>query len=131
MYFTDGGSLGPTVGGSYHPLGSTPLRRGTPMKVQRSIRVAVATAAVLAMLDASASVVEKSMRAGGFDVQYKVILPNGYDAAKDYTAVLVMGGGPPTMNTVDGTLERNFRAEAEARGYIVVAPAAPNGELFF
>ncbi len=35
------------------------------------------------------------------------------------------------MNTVDGVLNRNLRAEAEKRGYIVIAPAAPNGELFF
>ena len=35
------------------------------------------------------------------------------------------------MNTVDGLLNRNLRAEAEKRGYIVIAPAAPNGELFF
>ena len=28
-------------------------------------------------------------------------------------------------------LDRNFRAEAEKRGYIVVAPAAPDGQLFF
>jgi pimeloyl-ACP methyl ester carboxylesterase len=35
------------------------------------------------------------------------------------------------MDTVDRTLERNFRTEAERRGYIVVAPAAPDGDLFF
>jgi poly(3-hydroxybutyrate) depolymerase len=35
------------------------------------------------------------------------------------------------MNTVDSVLNRNLRAEAEKRGYIVVAPAAPDGELFF
>jgi predicted peptidase len=67
----------------------------------------------------------------GLTVQYKVVLPAGYDAAKTYPAVLVMGGGPQTMNTVDGALNRNFRAEAEKRGYIIVAPAAPDGELFF
>jgi poly(3-hydroxybutyrate) depolymerase len=91
----------------------------------------VAAAASLASLDVSASVAEKSMRVAGMEVQYKVVLPDGYDAAKTYPAVLVMGGGPQTMNTVDGALERNFRAEAERRGYIVVAPAAPNGQLFF
>jgi len=64
-------------------------------------------------------------------VQYKVVLPNGYDPAKAYPAILALGGGPQTMNTVDAILTRNFRAEAEKRGYIVVAPAAPNGELFF
>jgi predicted esterase len=35
------------------------------------------------------------------------------------------------MNTVDGVLNRNLRAEAKRRGYIVVAPAAPDGQLFF
>lgn len=93
--------------------------------------VAAITAAGLSAPDASASVLEKSMRVAGADVQYKVVLPDGYDTAKTYPAVLVMGGGPQTMNTVDGALERNFRSEAERRGYIVVAPAAPNGELFF
>jgi poly(3-hydroxybutyrate) depolymerase len=101
------------------------------MNVRSSTRIAIAAAAALATLDSSASVLEKTMRAAGMDVQYKVVLPDGYDAAKTYPAVLVMGGGPQTMNTVDGALERNFRAEAERRGYIVVAPAAPNGELFF
>jgi predicted esterase len=32
---------------------------------------------------------------------------------------------------VDNVLNRNFRAEAEKRGYIVVAPAAPNDQVFF
>ena len=35
------------------------------------------------------------------------------------------------MNTVDSVLNRNFRAEAEKRGYIVIAPAAPDDQLFF
>jgi predicted peptidase len=59
------------------------------------------------------------------------VLPDGYDPAKAYPAILAMGGGPQTMNTVDGILARNFRAEAEKRGYIVIAPAAPDGQLFF
>ena len=88
-------------------------------------------ASVLATLATSASVVEKTARVAGVDVQYKVVLPDGYDAAKAYPAILVLGGGPQTMDTVDRTLERNFRAEAERRGYIVVAPAAPGGEPFF
>jgi len=35
------------------------------------------------------------------------------------------------MNMVDNVLNRNFRAEAEKRGYIVIAPAAPDDQLFF
>jgi poly(3-hydroxybutyrate) depolymerase len=92
------------------------------------------TALVLTLVSprvAPAEVMEKTRRVAGLTVQYKVVLPAGYDAAKTYPAVLVMGGGPQTMNTVDGALNRNFRAEAEKRGYIIVAPAAPDGELFF
>ena len=71
------------------------------------------------------------MRVAGTTVSYKLVLPNGYDAAKTYPAILVFGGGPQTMNTIDGALARNFQAEAEARGYIVIGPAAPDGDLFF
>jgi predicted peptidase len=78
-----------------------------------------------------AELIEKTKKIGRVTVEYKVVLPNGYDPAKAYPAILAFGGGPQTMNTVDGVLSRNLRAEAEKRGYIVVAPAAPNDELFF
>ncbi len=78
-----------------------------------------------------AEVIEKTTKVGGTTVHYKTVVPNGYDPAKAYPAILALGGGPQTMNTVDSTLSRNFRAEAEKRGYIVVAPAAPDGQLFF
>ena len=79
---------------------------------------------------ASAELLEKSMTAGGANVQYKVVLPEGYDPTKAYPAILALGGGPQTMNTIDGVLQRNLRAEAEKRGYIVVAPAAPDGDFY-
>ena len=78
-----------------------------------------------------AEVLEKTKQVGGTTVHYKVVLPNGFDSARPYPGILALGGGPQTMNTVDGILNRNFRAEAEKRGYIVVAPAAPDNQLFF
>src|ERR1700730_5314287 len=78
-----------------------------------------------------AEVIEKTKEAGGTTVHYKIVLPNGYDSAKAYPAILALGGGPQTMNTLDNILNRNFRAEGEKRGYTVVAPAAPDGQLFF
>ena len=98
-----------------------------------SVRM-LSAAVVLVALSASpvrAEVVEKSKQVARVNVQYKVVLPTSYDPAKAYPAIIVFGGGPQTMNTVDGTLMRNFREQAEKRGYIVVAPAAPNGDLFF
>jgi poly(3-hydroxybutyrate) depolymerase len=80
---------------------------------------------------ARAEVLDKTKTVAGMTVHYKVVLPDGYDRAAAYPAIIALGGGPQTMNTVDGILSRNFRAEAEKRGYIVVAPAAPGDQLFF
>jgi poly(3-hydroxybutyrate) depolymerase len=99
--------------------------------VVSGIGLVLAAAGALGARDASASVVERSMHVANTDVRYKVVLPDGYDAAKAYPGVIVLGGGPQTMEVVERTIERNFQAEAERRGYIVIAPAAPDGELFF
>jgi poly(3-hydroxybutyrate) depolymerase len=91
----------------------------------------VAAAVVAASTELLAEMVEKTTTVAGTAVRYRVVLPDGYRTGAEYPAVLVFGGGPQTMNTVETTLSRNFRAEAERRGYIVIAPAAPAGELFF
>ena len=91
----------------------------------------VAMLAALAVQAANAEVSERIMRVSGTQVSYKLVLPNGYDAAKSYPAILVFGGGPQTMDTIEGALARNFQDEAEKRGYIVIGPAAPDGDLFF
>jgi len=94
-------------------------------------KLVIGTVALIAAANASASVLQMIMTAGATRVEYKVVLPDGYDPSKEYPGIVALGGGPQTMTTVDGLLERNLRAEAEKRGYIVVAPAAPNGDLFF
>jgi polyhydroxybutyrate depolymerase len=91
----------------------------------------LAAAVTLAPQSARAEVQEKTKTIDGVTVQYKVVLPDGYDANKTYPAILGFGGGPQTIRSVDGVLNRNLRAQAEKRGYIVVAPAAPDGQLFF
>ena len=80
---------------------------------------------------AGAETLGKSGRFGGITVRYKVILPNGYDPARAYPAILAFAGGGQTLDAVNNTLERNWRAMAEERGYIVVSPAAPTNNLFF
>jgi poly(3-hydroxybutyrate) depolymerase len=92
---------------------------------------AAAAVVISAAQPVNAEEFEKTRKVGGTTVHYKVVLPNGYEPAKEYPAILALGGGPQTMNTVDAVLGRNFRAEAEKRGYIVIAPAAPDGHVFF
>src|SRR4051812_34325288 len=105
------------------------------MKISKWICLAegwlVAALLLAVTLPMQAETMEKTRDINGTPVHYKVVLPNGYDRSKAYPAILAFGGGPQTMNTVDSVLTRNLRAEAERRGYIVVAPAAPNEALFF
>jgi predicted esterase len=106
----------------------------SPMNQPQSKWTTLFSAVVVAMSviqPVQAELLEKTKRVGRTTVRYKVVLPGGYDPGRTYPALLVFGGGPQTMNTVDGVLNRNFRAEAEKRGYIVIAPAAPDDQLFF
>jgi poly(3-hydroxybutyrate) depolymerase len=91
----------------------------------------IAISIVVTLQPLHAEVLDLTKKVGGTTVHYKVVLPTGYDPAKAYPAILALGGGPQSINTVDSILTRNFRVEAEKRGYIVVAPAAPDGQLFF
>jgi poly(3-hydroxybutyrate) depolymerase len=99
----------------------------------RLLFAVVAAIAVLVLSDrpVAAEVLDKTAEISGTKLDYKVVLPNGYDRAKAYPAILAFGGGPQTMNMVEATLNRNWREQAETLGYIVVLPAAPNGDLFF
>jgi predicted esterase len=101
------------------------------MNRYRWIMGLVAALVILGCNSAQAEVLEKTKKIGGTIVHYKVVLPKNYDPNKTYPGVLGFGGGPQTMNTVDSVIARNFRDEAEKRGYIVVVPAAPNDQLFF
>jgi poly(3-hydroxybutyrate) depolymerase len=92
---------------------------------------AVVMSLALAAMPLQAEVVAKSGTFNGIKVDYKVVLPPGYDPAKTYPAVLGFAGGGQEMRIVDGVIRDHFRTEAERRGYIVIMPAAPNGQLFF
>lgn len=68
---------------------------------------------------------------GGMHVNFKVLLPDGYDAAREYPVILAFGGGEQSMQLVDIGLQRYWGGEARHRGYIVVSPAAPVGTLLY
>lgn len=91
----------------------------------------VAASLLVASHPLGAEVLDKAANIAGATVHYKLILPKGYDSAKAYPAVLAFPGGPQNMDTVEGTVERNWREQAERLGYIVIVPATPTGQLFF
>ncbi len=90
----------------------------------------LAAALTFAIQSASAKVYDKTATIGETPVHYKLILPKDYDPEKAYPAVLAFPPGSQTADMVLTTMERNWRGEAEKRGYIVIIPAAPNGRLF-
>jgi poly(3-hydroxybutyrate) depolymerase len=87
--------------------------------------------ALLFCAAAQAATLEKTGTFNGLKVDYKVVLPDNFDPARAYPAVLAFGGGPQNLRVVEGSLDRVWRKEAERRGYIVVAPIAPGGQLFY
>jgi predicted esterase len=87
------------------------------------------TAAMYVMQTVQGEVIDKTSKIRGTTVHYKVVLPNGYDPAMRYPAVIALGGGSQNMATVNGVLNRYFQAEGEKRGYIVFGLAAPEDQL--
>jgi predicted peptidase len=80
---------------------------------------------------APAATILKSGMFGGSKVDYKVVLPDGFDPARAYPVVLAFGGGAQDMRMVDIGLKGYWAPEAERRGYIVVSPASPDDQLLF
>ena len=97
------------------------------------MRVFAAAALIGTMLSPGvrAEMIEKSGTFGGLKLTYKVALPPSYDPTRAYPTVLVFTGGPQTLQMAGSTIETDWGAEAARRGYIVISPGTPNGELFF
>jgi predicted peptidase len=87
--------------------------------------------AALCISSGSAATLSKTGTFGGMEVQYKVLLPDGFTPDREYPVVLAFGPGSQTMVMVETALARYWGTEAKHRGYIVVSPAAPGGHLFF
>jgi poly(3-hydroxybutyrate) depolymerase len=91
----------------------------------------VAAALSLAAGSAHAEILSKSGEFARTTVEYRVLLPPGFDASKPHPVVLVFTGGAQGIQAAESTLKADWQAEAEKRGYVVISPAAPDGELFF
>ena len=86
---------------------------------------------LLCAATANAEVLDKSATFAKMTVDYRVVLPQGYNPARAYPGVLAFVGGGQTLTMVRNEVDRTWKPEAERRGYIVVMPAAPDGQLFF
>lgn len=99
--------------------------------MRRAAAVLAVVACVAGGRPAAAEMIEKHGTFGGLNVTYKVVLPDGFDPARAYPAVLVFTGGPQTLQMAGNTLEADWRREGERRGYLLFSPGTPDGSLFF
>ncbi len=91
----------------------------------------LALAVIVLACPASAEILDRTGTFAGTQVAYKVLTPPGYDPAHAYPTVLVFTGGGQDLRGAENTLKQDWQGEAEKRGYIVISPAAPMGDLFF
>ena len=95
------------------------------------VRALTALVVFSCTVPAPAKVFDKTTEIAGVPLHYKIALPKDFDPAKTYPAVLAFPPGAQSMDMVMTTMERNWRVEADRRGYIVIVPAAPGGRYFF
>src|SRR5215469_8223119 len=67
---------------------------------------------------ATAEILSKSGEFAKTTVEYKVLLPPGYDASKPHPVVLVFTGGAQGIQAAENTLRVDWQGEAEKRGYV-------------
>ena len=64
-------------------------------------------------------------------IEYMSIVPEGFSAGDVAPVLLALPPGAQDIGQASSTLAGVYETEALARGWVVVSPAAPNGELFF
>ena len=62
-------------------------------------------------------------------LRYALALPDDFDPSRTYPALLAFPPGPQTEPMVDAGFDRYWGRQASRRGWIVVSPAAPDGQI--
>lgn len=65
------------------------------------------------------------------ELEYALVLPEGFEPDKGYPVLLALPPGPQTLSMVNAGLDGYWAQAAQERGWIVVSPVAPDGNLFF
>ncbi len=98
----------------------------------RWLQAAAAMGAILLWpTEAAAAQVASVVLGNGDVVEYALVLPDGFQAEREYPAILAFPGGSQSLRGALNTLERFWESEAAKRGYIVVSPAALPGKPYF
>ncbi len=72
-----------------------------------------------------------TLQIAGNEVDVTIVLPNDYAPGEPHPILFALPPGGQAQAQVEFGLDRFWADEAQARGWIVVSPAAPEGALFF
>jgi predicted peptidase len=67
----------------------------------------------------------------GTQIPFALVLPAGFQPGDEHPILLALPPGSQGQEEVDAGLARYWKAEALERGWVVVSPVAPQGELYF
>jgi hypothetical protein len=67
----------------------------------------------------------------GTQIPFTLVLPAGFQPGDEHPILLALPPGSQGQEEVDAGLARYWEAEALERGWVVVSPVAPGGQLYF
>jgi pimeloyl-ACP methyl ester carboxylesterase len=67
----------------------------------------------------------------GTPVDYVTVVPEGFEVGDEAPVLLAFPPGGQSLGLTRSLVENTYLGEAVARGWVVVSPAAPGGQLFF
>jgi dipeptidyl aminopeptidase/acylaminoacyl peptidase len=87
-------------------------------------------ASALAAAPAGATTFQSVVLSDGTEIDFAVALPPDFDAEREWPTVLALPPGAQTTAMVEVGLDL-YWAAGPPRGWVVIRPAAPGGQLFF
>jgi pimeloyl-ACP methyl ester carboxylesterase len=72
-----------------------------------------------------------SVEVDGVAIDYVVSVPEGFESGDEAPLLLAFPAGAQGLDLTRSLVETTYAPEAERLGWVVVSPAAPNGELYF
>lgn len=69
--------------------------------------------------------------ADGTVIEYALVLPRNFDETKSYPALLGLGGGNQARGSINYGLNNFWGMQAVYHEWIVIAPAAPDGDTYY
>jgi len=67
----------------------------------------------------------------GTTIDYVAVVPDGFQPGDTAPVLLALPPGGQDLGIAQSFTKETYAPEAVARGWVVISPAAPNGELFF